>query len=42
MDALFGRSGGGAKGYRLIAGASEFWPKHQARVLELLTSGAPR
>jgi hypothetical protein len=42
MDALFGRSGGGAKGYRLIASASEFWPKHQARVLELLTSGAPR
>ncbi|MBR0756379.1 hypothetical protein JQ604_29730 [Bradyrhizobium jicamae] len=42
MDSLFGRSGGGAKGYRLIPGASDLWPKHQARVIELLTSGAPR
>jgi Family of unknown function (DUF5682) len=41
MDALFGRSGGD-KGYRLIAGAAEIWPKHQARVIELLKAGAPR
>ena len=40
MDALFARSIGGAKGYRLIAGAGDFWPAHQARVIELLTSGA--
>ncbi|GGF24645.1 hypothetical protein GCM10011611_33360 [Aliidongia dinghuensis] len=42
MDALFDRSGGGAKGYRLMPGAAEFWPKHQARVLELLNAGAPQ
>jgi hypothetical protein len=42
MDALFERSGSGAKGYRLIAGAAELWPKHQARVIELLKSGARR
>ena len=42
MDALFERRGGGAKGYRLIAGAAEIWPKHQARVIELLNSGAAR
>jgi Family of unknown function (DUF5682) len=42
MDALFGRSGGGATGYRLIAGAAELWPKHEARVIELLKSGAPQ
>ena len=42
MDALFARSTGGAKGYRLIAGAGDFWPAHQARVIELLTSGATR
>jgi hypothetical protein len=42
MDALFERRGGGAKGYRLIAGAAEIWPKHQARVIELLNSGGPR
>jgi hypothetical protein len=42
MDALFERRGGGAKGYRLIEGAAEIWPKHQARVIELLKSGAPR
>jgi hypothetical protein len=41
MDALFGRSGG-ATGYRLIAGAAELWPKHEARVIELLKSGAPQ
>ncbi|MGY8631379.1 DUF5682 family protein [Bradyrhizobium sp. 14AA] len=42
MDALFARSTDAAKGYRLITGASEIWPEHQARVLELLTSGATR
>ncbi|RJF87574.1 hypothetical protein D3874_11535 [Oleomonas cavernae] len=42
MDALFERGGGGAKGYRLIAGAAEIWPRHQARVIELLNAGAPR
>ena len=42
MDALFERRGGGAKGYRLIAGAADIWPKHQARVIELLKSGAAR
>jgi hypothetical protein len=42
IDALFARSTGGAKGYRLIAGAGDFWPAHQARVIELLTSGATR
>ena len=42
MDALFARSTGGAKGYRLIAGAGDFWPAHQARVIELLISGAMR
>ena len=31
MDALFGRSGGGTKGYRLIPGAAELWPEHEAR-----------
>lgn len=41
MDALFGR-GGGAKSYRLVAGAAELWPKHEARVIELLKCGAPR
>jgi len=42
MDALFARSAGGDRGYRLIAGAGDIWPDHQARVLDLLTSGAPR
>ncbi|MBR1365894.1 DUF5682 family protein [Bradyrhizobium ottawaense] len=42
MDALFARSTDAAKGYRLLAGAGEIWPAHQARVLELLTSGAAR
>jgi hypothetical protein len=42
MDALFGSSGSAAAGYRLIAGAAEIWPKHQARVIELLNGGAPR
>jgi hypothetical protein len=40
MDALFGRSGGAAKGYRLLPGAAELWPEHQARVLEILNAGA--
>jgi hypothetical protein len=39
MDALFGRSDR-AKGYRLMTGAAEIWPQHQARVIELLKAGA--
>jgi hypothetical protein len=42
MDALFARSTGADRGYRLIAGAEAIWPDHQARVLEILTAGAPR
>lgn len=42
MDALFARHSGGAKGYRLVADAAAIWPTHQARVIELLTSGAAR
>lgn len=42
MDALFARSTGAAKGYRLIAGANEIWPAHQVRVLELVKAGAAR
>jgi hypothetical protein len=41
MDALSGRRGGGATGYRLVTGATEIWPSHQARVLDILESGAP-
>jgi Family of unknown function (DUF5682) len=40
LDALFGESGGGAKGYRLVSGAAEIWPAHQARILALLQAGA--
>ena len=42
MDAVFGRSGNAAKGYRLIPGAAALWPEHQARVLEILNAGAKR
>jgi hypothetical protein len=42
MDALFDRSGSRAKDYQLIADAGEIWPKHEARVIDLLKSGAPR
>ncbi|MDA9501380.1 DUF5682 family protein [Bradyrhizobium sp. CCBAU 11357] len=42
MDALFARSTGAARGYRLIAGANEIWPAHQVRVLELVKAGAAR
>jgi hypothetical protein len=42
MDALFDRRGGGTKGYRLIPGAAELWPQHQARVIELLKAGTPQ
>ncbi|PDT85123.1 hypothetical protein CO669_31690 [Bradyrhizobium sp. Y36] len=42
MDALFTRSIGAARGYRLLAGTTDIWPAHQARVLELLRSGAAR
>ena len=39
-DALFGRSAGGAKGYRLLPGSAELWPQHEARVIDLLEKGA--
>lgn len=42
MDALFSRGGDGARGYRLIAGAVDLWPSHQARVIELLDAGRAR
>ena len=42
MDALFGRRGGGAKGYVLLPGAAAIWPAHEARVLALLDAGVPR
>jgi hypothetical protein len=42
MDALLGRSGGSAGGYRLLPGAADIWPKHQARVIELLNGGTRR
>lgn len=42
MDALFVRSTGGAKGYRLIVDATAIWPQHEARVIALLNAGAPR
>jgi hypothetical protein len=40
MDALFARSTGGAKGYRLIPGAAAAWSQHEARVIALLNAGA--
>jgi hypothetical protein len=42
LDALFGQSGGGTKGYVLMPGAADIWPEHQARILALLSGGAPR
>jgi hypothetical protein len=42
MDALFARSTGGAKGYRLIADAAAVWAEHEARVLALLHAEAAR
>jgi hypothetical protein len=39
IDAVFGRGGGGAKGYRLLPGAAALWPHHEARVRELLEKG---
>jgi hypothetical protein len=42
MDALLGRGGQAAKGYRLVPGAAELWPEHQARVIEILDAGAKR
>jgi hypothetical protein len=42
MDALFRRSVGAVKGYRLIPGAAEIWPEHERRVIEILNAGAPR
>jgi hypothetical protein len=42
MDALFRRSAGAVKGYRLIPGAAEIWPEHERCVIEILNAGAPR
>jgi hypothetical protein len=42
MDALFGRAASGVRGYRLLPGAAEFWPEHEARVMDILRGGAPR
>lgn len=42
FDAVFGKSGGGTKGYVLIPGAADIWPEHEARILALLHAGAPR
>jgi hypothetical protein len=39
MDAALGRSGGGARGYRLLPGAAAIWPAHEARVIALMTGG---
>ena len=42
MDAVLGRTAAaGARGYRLLPGAAEIWPAHEARVLALLQAGAP-
>ncbi len=41
MDAVLGR-GDGANGYRLLPGATDLWPRHETRVLELLKGGAGR
>ena len=42
LDAVLFPGGAGAKGYRLIPGAAELWPRHQARAIELLKMGADR
>jgi hypothetical protein len=42
MDALAGRAGGGARGYVLARDAMAVWPRHQARILDLLDAGAPK
>jgi len=41
LDAALGRAAG-AKSYRLLPGAAAIWPAHEARVLALMTEGAPR
>jgi hypothetical protein len=40
MDALFVRRSSAADGYRLMPDATEIWPAHEARILDLLTGGA--
>ncbi|AHE53782.1 DUF5682 family protein [Sphingomonas sanxanigenens] len=42
IDALFGRGGRAAGGYRLVEGAATLWPAHEARVLALLDAGRAR
>ncbi|OAN66186.1 DUF5682 family protein [Sphingomonas sp. TDK1] len=37
MDAALGRSGNGARDYRLLPGAAAIWPAHEARVIALMT-----
>ncbi|MGP7795226.1 DUF5682 family protein [Sphingomonas sp. CLY1604] len=41
MDAALGRSGNGARGYRLLPGAAAIWPAHEARVIALMTGARP-
>ncbi|MEP9403356.1 DUF5682 family protein [Sphingomonas silueang] len=41
MDAAIGRSGGGARGYRLLPGAAAIWPAHETRVIALMTGVRP-
>jgi uncharacterized protein DUF5682 len=38
LDALFGRASVGLPGRRLIDGAEEIWPRHLARLAEILTA----
>ena len=42
MDAACGHGGSRTRGYRLLPGAKDIWPAHEARVLALLSAGAPR
>ncbi|NYD89357.1 DUF5682 family protein [Sphingomonas melonis] len=41
MDAALGRSGSGARGYRLLPDAVAIWPAHEARVIALMTGVRP-
>jgi hypothetical protein len=38
LDALFGRAGAGLPGRALRAGAAEIWPRHFARLTEILAA----
>nr|WP_245640710.1 DUF5682 family protein [Sphingomonas taxi] len=37
IDVVLGRSGTGARGYRLLPGAAAIWPAHETRVIALMT-----